>query len=113
VYSQQLDLLREKTTELNQMAKDLAQVDGLDSLVSQQSVDVSHLSDLRLKNLVSHYFMHQKMSIDKVYVETQMKEYKSKGEVLFEKKDKSLSLSSGILEIENPQKSLKKKPRKI
>ena len=99
-YSQQLDLLREKTTELVQMSKELAVVDGLDKLLAGQSLDIKALNDLRLKNLISQFYSNHKISIGKPYVENKINEYRLKDNIVFEKKEIYLILDNGNLSIQ-------------
>jgi tRNA(Ile)-lysidine synthase len=99
-YSQQLDLLREKTTELVQMSKELANVDGLDKVLAGESLNIENINDLRLKNLISQFYSTHKISIEKPYVENQINEYRLKNNVIIEKKGINLVLNNGKLNIQ-------------
>lgn len=113
-YSQQLDTFRQKTHESNQLAYDLAQVDGLANLITNNSVTIKDLSDLRIKNLVTHFFNHYKLGLEKPYLENQLNNYTAKKNSIIEKNDFCLYLNKGIissLPLEN--KNLKKITNKL
>ena len=113
-YSQQLDLLREKTTELIQMSKELAKVDGLETLLSGNSLNIENLNDLRLKNLISQFYSSYKISIEKPYVENQINEYRLKNNTVLEKKEVTVVLDSGTLNVKKIENTpLKKSVKRL
>lgn len=96
-YSQQLGLLRDKTTELIQISQELAVVDGLESLNRGEIISISSLNDIRLKNLISHFYSSNKISIDGFYVDNQINEYRLKNKIDVEKKEVVLSFENDFL----------------
>ena len=96
-YSQQLALLRDKTTELIQISNELAQVDGVNFLKEGKTISIHSLSDIRLKNLISHFYSLHKTSIDASYVENQINEYRIKNTIEIEKNELILKFENGYL----------------
>ena len=113
-YSQQLDTFRQKTHEANELAYELAQVDGLTNLVSNNPVSIKNLSDLRIKNLVTHFFNHHKLGLEKLYLENQLNNYTAKKSTTIEKNEFCLYLDRGIVSTLMPQnQNLKKTVNKL
>ncbi len=64
-YGDLLENFREKNTALNQIAFDMAKMDGLDDFLKGKSISIKNLPDYRVSNLLSYAFS----SIGK-YIET-------------------------------------------
>lgn len=55
-YGQLLENFREKNNTLNQIAFDMAKIDGLDNFINGQEVNIKDLPDYRVSNLLSYAF---------------------------------------------------------
>lgn len=77
-YSKKLSNFRNQLSELHQLAYDMALEDGLSEFISGDFCrSVKDLSEVRLKNLIKHYFQYQKINLtDRNYQEF-LKSYKN------------------------------------
>lgn len=77
-YSKKLSNFRSQLSELHQLAYDMALEDGLEEFIAGDFCrSVKNLSDVRVKNLIKHYFQYQKVNLtDKQYQEF-LKSYKN------------------------------------
>ena len=77
-YSKKLNNFRTQLNELHQLAYDMALEDGLEEFISGDFCrSVKDLSEVRLKNLIKHYFQYQKINLtDRNYQEF-LKSYKN------------------------------------
>lgn len=77
-YSKKLSNFRNQLNELHQLAYDMALEDGLEEFISGDFCrSVKDMSEVRIKNLIKHYFQYQKVNLtDKQYQEF-LKSYKN------------------------------------
>lgn len=89
-FTKQLDSFRAKSIENNQLNYELAQVDGLNELIQGQTINIKNLSELRLKNLIKHYFYHFDVTLDNAFLIKNMDDLKNKNKAHFNKDNHDL-----------------------
>lgn len=78
-YSQKLSLFRKKQNEQQELSIDIAKTDGLEFLLSKETVDISNLSTLRIKNLLKVYLNSQKIFKPDNWLNEQVKYIQKEG----------------------------------
>lgn len=87
-YSLLLSKFRKKIQNLENLSFDLAQLDGLDSLLQGKTIQVSHLSETRIMNLFHHVYPQLKYSLEEKVVEEFFKQQQ------FYKKEKTFFIGN-------------------
>ena len=77
-YSKKLNNFRSQLSELHQLAYDMALEDGLQDFISGDfCISTKELSDIRIKNLIKHYFQYQKINLTDNQYQEFLKSYKN------------------------------------
>ncbi len=109
-YSQMLDNFRQKNQELNELAFEMAIVDGLENFILGNEVNVKSLSNTRLKNLLTHYFKANNKGVEDKYFDQLMAHYQSNNKLIVNHKGVEFYISKGILKQGSLTHNLKQKP---
>jgi tRNA(Ile)-lysidine synthase len=96
-YSQMLSNFRIHNKELNELAYELAINDGLDSLLTNESIDINGLSTLRLKNLINHYFNAKNIHMEDAFYDQQVAHFNSNKSLEINHKGIELNIIKNIL----------------
>lgn len=108
-YSQMLDNFRQKNSELNELAFELAKNDGLELLLQGESVNIKEFSSTRLKNLIVHYFKAQGKNMEDAYFDQQVAHYQANRKLIINQKGVEFFIykgefKAGTFSIENKLK---------
>ena len=104
-YSQMLDNFRKKNNELNDLAFEMAKVDGLVSIMNGESINIKELNSLRLKNLMIHYFKANGKSMEDAFFDQQVSHYESNRKLIVNQKGVEFYISKGMFSIGSPKLS--------
>ncbi len=83
-YGQLLENFRQKNNALNNIAFDMAKVDGLENFLTGKPIDTKELPDYRIQNLLSHAFSFIGNSIENNKVDNMIKIGKATNEAVIE-----------------------------
>lgn len=95
-YSQNLDNFRQKNAELNELAFELAKVDGLNELVEGKSISVKDLTSSRLKNLIVHYFKANGKNMENAFFDQQISHYNANKKLHVNQKGIEFFIEKGV-----------------
>lgn len=110
-YSKMLDNFRKKNTEMNELAFEMAQMDGLNTLLSGQAHSLRDITPVRLKNLLNHYFQANHVNMEDAFYEQQVSHYFANKELIIEQKNIRLYLSKDVISTQLPELKKTLKPR--
>jgi tRNA(Ile)-lysidine synthetase-like protein len=100
-YSDLLDNFREKNNNFNQIAFDMAKVDGLDNFLAGQSINVKNLPAYRIQNLLSQSFQFIGNSAETKRIDTFLSNGTKKNPSQMELGDFSISYDGRTLALSN------------
>lgn len=99
-YSNVLDGVRKKWNMQQELLMELAQVDGLDNLLSMKQVSVQSISRNRLQNLITCLFDNLGKSIEQPFLHECLDHYEKNKNTMIEIKDIKLVLNEGQIYFE-------------
>lgn len=108
-YRQNLDLFRKKINTQNKLLRDLALVDGLESLKNNLEVNISGLDTDRKINLLNHFFSDNNSHIEQKKIENWLKQKDS----TIESKKYRLQIEGDTLKVSWLENQNKKSSKKI
>lgn len=88
-YSARLDNVREKFSNLFELSKELALIDGLNDLIEEKSINISNLTHTRVCNLINNYFRHYGYSLENKTLKDKIENNKH---IIIEKNDLVLNI---------------------